>query len=243
MSRLSIIAFALTLIGVSGCDSSSSPTEVDQAPSAISVLFINTEAIAEHEELIRSLLEDVAARAAGALDLGMIQVTVTVDAGRAIPGWGIGGYALGPTEIEIVVDPGFPGLDQVLIDRLPHIAAHEMHHAVRWCGPGPYATLLEALVFEGMADHFGREVVGAPLPPWTQAFPRRETVLYLERARPEFDRTFDFEAWFFGVATDLPVWTGYTLGYRLVGDYLAANPGTSAASLVDTPAEALRPPA
>jgi hypothetical protein len=34
---------------------------------------------------------------------------------------------------------------------------------------------------------------------------------------------------------------GYTLGFRLVGDYLISHPGSSAAGLVHTSADAIRP--
>jgi uncharacterized protein YjaZ len=111
----------------------------------------------------------------------------------------------------------------------------------RWRGPSPYGTLLEALVFEGLADRFALELLGGAPPPWIEAFPEQQTDAYIERARPELDQFFDFEAWFFGIGSDLPRWTGYTLGYRLVGDYKAENPGSTAASLVHTPAEAFRP--
>ncbi len=58
----------------------------------------------------------------------------------------------------------------------------------------------------------------------------------------ELDSTgFNFGHWFFTGNSELPPWTGYTLGFRLVQDYLDRNPGTSAASLVQTPAELFRP--
>jgi len=229
------------VIAAPGCDSSS-PTEVAPTPSPATVVFSDPAALADHQATITSLILDTYSLATAAIPVGVVRVVVSVDAPRSIPGWGLGGYALGPNEIEIVVDPEFIGLAQILPARLPHIVAHELHHAVRWRSPGPYRTLLEALVSEGLADHFGVELLSGQVPPWSRAFPEGGTEGYLDRAREDFDNAaFDFEAWFFGVGTDLPRWTGYTLGFRLVRDYLEANPGLSAAQLVDVSAQALRP--
>jgi uncharacterized protein YjaZ len=120
--------------------------------------------------------------------------------------------------------------------------AHELHHVKRWRGPGYGRTLLEAMVSEGLADHFSIELLGAPVPPWSDAFPRDQTTQLLERARPEFDSTsYDHERWFFVASPTLPRWTGYTLGFRLVEAYQAAHMGATAADLVNTPAGAFRP--
>jgi len=166
---------------------------------------------------------------------------VAADPSRAIAGWGVGGFAPDARTVEISLDPGFPGFSGILPDRLPPIVAHELHHAVRWKAPGYGATLLEALVSEGLADHFAVELLGAPVPPWSDAFPRERTEEFLDRARPEFDAAYDHDRWFFGTDPTLPRWTGYTLGYRIVEAYQAANGGVTAAELVSTPASAFRP--
>lgn len=87
-----------------------------------------------------------------------------------------------------------------------------------------------------------RELMGTPVPPWCNALSEGEIGTYLELARAELDDPgYDHDAWFFGSGSRVPRWTGYTLGYRLVAEYLAAHSGTSAANLVGTPAEAFRP--
>ena len=92
-----------------------------------------------------------------------------------------------------------------------------------------------------MADHFAVEVLGADIPPWSQALAPNEIDRYLMQATREFDDpTFDFGVWFLGTR-DLPRWTGYSLGFHLVDVYLANHPGSSAASLVHEPAESFRP--
>ena len=230
------------LLVATACDSSS-PTEPTPVAAASTIVFQDAGALSDHQGTITTLLEDTLAQARPVLHVDPVTITVFADASRAIPGWGIGGYTTSPTTVEIIVDPAYSGLAQVLPQRLPHIAAHEFHHAVRGRGPGYGFTLFENMISEGLADHFGIELLGGPLPPWSDAFGEDQTQRYLDRARPEFDSmTFDFNAWFFGIGTDLPRWTGYTLGYRLVDDYQRRNPGRSAAQLVNTPADDFRPP-
>ncbi len=97
------------------------------------------------------------------------------------------------------------------------------------------------MVSEGLADHYALELFGQPLPPWVTALSEDEIDLWLERARPELDSAgYSHSVWFFGTGS-VPRWAGYTIGFRLVGDYLAANPGATAASLVNLGADAFRP--
>jgi hypothetical protein len=230
------------LLAAPACQSSS-PSSPDGGAASATIVFADGGALAAHQAVITALLRDTFDRAGRRIPVGSVRIDVTADPGRSIPGWGMGGYAISPTEVDIVFDPAYPGLAGVLADRLPPLTAHEIHHTVRWRSQAPGRSLLETMVFEGLADHFAIELMGSPVPPWCTAFPPSENASYLDRARPELDNPrFDYQGWFFGVNTDLPPWTGYTLGYRLVADYLAAHPGNTAASLVGAPASAFRPP-
>jgi uncharacterized protein YjaZ len=236
-NHLSWLLVALAGVACHG----SSPSEPEAPRETASIVFVDAAALAAHKAAITALLHDTVGKASRVLPVGTVQFLVYADAARSVPGWGMGGFTLGPSTIEIVIDPAYGGLEHALTQRLPAVAAHELHHAVRLGGLGPYRTLLEGLVFEGLADHFAIELLGTPPPPWCMAFPEGEVETYLGRARPELDSAFDFGAWFFGIGTDLPRWTGYTLGFHVVGDYLSSHPGTSAAGLVHTPAAVFRP--
>ncbi|REJ85725.1 MAG: hypothetical protein DWQ36_22690 [Acidobacteria bacterium] len=240
-AKLLVAAATLAAAGAftPGCSDSSPTAPAQPTPSVAQVVFAD-DAARTHEALIVGLVQQTAAAANQSIPIGSVLFTVASDAQRTIPGWGLGGYTLSDSEIEIVLDPQRSDLASLIAERLPLVTAHELHHVVRWRGPGPYVTLLEALVFEGLADHFALDLVGGPVPPWIDAFPESQDALYLARAEPELDAAFDFGRWFFGFG-DLPRWTGYTLGFRLVGDYIAAHPGSSAASLVHARADVFRP--
>ena len=241
MNRIVLLLMVLAL-GVLACDSdSSNPTAPDELTPAATVVFSGAQTIASQHDLIRTLIDATARRSSGPLAVGMIEFTVRVDPARSIPGWGLGGYTLGPNEVEIVVDDGFGSLDMILRDRLPYIAAHEIHHAVRWRAVGPPFSLLEGLSFEGLADRFALDVIGSAPPPWLNAFPVSDRARYERLAEPELDDSFSYPEWFFGQGrSELPPWTGYTLGYLLVNDVIAAR-GASAASLVAEPATSFDP--
>jgi len=190
--------------------------------------------------VIRQELEAVFAAASPLISIDGVVARVNPDLGRVVPGWGVGGFAHGPNEIEIAVDPALA--EATLVERLPWIAAHEFHHAARFRGPGYGGSLLQAIASEGLADHFAFELYGPPEAPWAVALDEAELPIWIERARPELDSTtFDFDAWFFGVGGEMPRWTGYAIGFHLVAQYKAANPGTTAASLVNASADAFRP--
>lgn len=234
-----LLAGAVGFLGA-GCDGSS-PTEPG-SPSRTQVVIQDSGGLfTAHHATIRELLERTAATARSQLAIDPVTFFVYADPVRTIRDYGIGGFAPDGQTVEIVVDPAYPGLAQTLPLRLPPVTAHELHHVARWRGPGYGVTLLEALVSEGLADRFAIELLGTPVQPWSDAFPEDQTSHYLARARAQFDDpAFDFFGWFLGTDPSLPHWTGYTLGFRLVGDYQART-GRSAAELVHTPAEVFRP--
>lgn len=191
---------------------------------------------------IESATSAVVASTGARLPIDGVRITVTANAGGAISGYGIGGNTPNAHTVNIAIDPGFPGLDTLLARRYAQLLAHELHHAARWRNPGYGATLLEAMVSEGMADRFAIELLQEALPPWSRSFSDDSTALLLARARPEFDsRGYNHARWFFDADPSLPRWTGYTLGFRIVDAYISAHPGATATTLVSTPASAFRP--
>ena len=235
-----VVAYVVLL--TAACDDFSPTEPRSSQPAARVVINDPAGAFAQHHAALRSLIEETTATAGSAISVDVVSFDVRADPVFTIRDYGIGGFTLGPGRIEILVDPAYPNLGTALQQRLPLVVAHELHHAVRWRGPGRPFTLLEWLAFEGLADHFAIELLGTPLQPWSQAFHESETDFYLDLARPDFDSAaFDYQGWFFGADPRLPYWAGYTLGFHMVADYQART-GRSAAALVNTPADAFRPP-
>ncbi len=160
---------------------------------------------------------------------------------NTIPEIGLGGFNPDPNRVIISLNPAFPDFGAVLESELAFQVAHEVHHARRRRATGYGSTLLEALVSEGLADHFAMEVTGKPAPLWSAALEGEELEYWLGRAEAEWDAgSYDHQTWFFG-SGEIPRWAGYTIGFHLIELYLSDHPGVSASGLYGKRARAFRP--
>lgn len=157
---------------------------------------------------------------------------------EAIPELGIGAETPSQYLIEIYIDPEFPGLVNSLPKEFRSTMAHELHHAIRFKNPGYGTKLLEALVSEGLADHFDMEINNTPLQLWNKALNEEELEKFNNLAKKEyFNENYSHADWFFGSSKDIPRWTGYSLGFYLVEKYLKAHPDQKASTLYNVKAE------
>jgi uncharacterized protein YjaZ len=104
-------------------------------------------------------------------------------------------------------------------------------------GPGYGITLGEALVTEGLADHFAAEAFpDTPPQPCDHALSAEQEAELWRKAQPILDVPggYNHPVWFRGGGS-LPRWAGYTLGYRIAKAYLGDD--FSASSAVGTEAE------
>lgn len=176
------------------------------------------------------------------LELDELTITILDKPQWAIPELGLSGYATDGNHVDIYLDSQYPDLERTIKKELPRTLAHELHHAIRWRNPGYGKTLFEAMISEGLADHFDLEVWGGEARPWNLALNEAEQARLFALARPEYLNNFYNESdWFFGNEDrSIPRWTGYTLGYTMVHAYLADHPQT-AAELVSAPAYLFTP--
>lgn len=139
---------------------------------------------------------------------------------------GIGGYTPNAYQIFISLNPTFKNLNVSINTELKRTLAHELHHTLRWKKPGYGETLLDALVTEGLADHFDIEVFNGKPQPWSVAFTPEELDKIRIKAEKEFDnKDYDHFAWFYGnEELSIPEWAGYSLGFQIIKDYLKRNP-------------------
>ena len=181
---------------------------------------------------LRAAAREAVARVEALAVLPRFDLVIRAERGGGIPDWGVGGCAAHPGLIEVTLDPA--RFDPALLTRT---LVHEMHHLIRWEGPGYGRSLGEALVSEGLAGHFVAELLGGPPDPWDRVAP---TEVVLKRAGAEWGRVdYDHAEWFFGRGK-LRKWSGYGLGHRIIAGHLAAHPGEDALSLARAPAERFR---
>jgi len=178
------------------------------------------------EALLRRSVEEVLSQLP---HRGRVEINVKVDPASVVPEVGVGGFA-DPRDGAVTI-----WLDKPLREGaeiwVPATLAHELHHSSRIrTGPGYGTTLAEALVTEGLADHFSREVFPeTPPQPWANALSRKQEMQLWRKAQPDLEipGNYDHRSWFLG-GPDLPRWTGYTLGYRIVAGYLGDKRRASA---------------
>ncbi|WCE07248.1 DUF2268 domain-containing putative Zn-dependent protease [Pseudomonas sp. JBR1] len=162
------------------------------------------------------------------------RVDVVVQAGAwVIPELGLNGYSPDAERVFLTLDPDSPHLQQAFPDHFTALLGHELHHCLRHAGPGYGSTLGEALVSEGLACQFERELTGR-LPFYAQAAPQ-DMAAHWEALGAELDQPYDHARWFFG-SGDLPRHLGYALGSWRVGRYLQRH-GLTAATSGQRPAD------
>jgi Predicted Zn-dependent protease (DUF2268) len=172
-----------------------------------------------------------------------------------LPIWGIGARTIsGFTDnhqmetVEIYYDPNNSNFRVELILRT---LVHELHHVCRVRMPNFQLTLLECMVNEGLADHFMLEVLNCEITPFSSALTEEQIQQNIIRVKPftrikfeswtqEFNDKY-FVPWMFGRTGDDPVphWTGYSIGWKIVENYIRAHPEARASSLVFTSPEVI----
>lgn len=138
-------------------------------------------------------------------------------------------------DVTIALDPAFRDFETTLRVWLPVTLAHELDHAQRInSGPGVGHTLLDAMVFEGVADAFSIQAFPQTPPiPWDHALSLTEEKAAWRQAKGKLNLLLDmseYRSWFLGMGP-VPRWTGYTLGFRIVSGFLERHPHETAASI------------
>ncbi|WP_299745851.1 DUF2268 domain-containing putative Zn-dependent protease [uncultured Tateyamaria sp.] len=138
---------------------------------------------------------------------------VVQDSPRVIRERGHVGYAPNGWLVYLSFDPEAEAFEGNLGEPLERTLAHEINHVLRWRGPGYGTTLGAALISEGLAGVFVREVYASPPEPWEQSLD--EAAELSSDVLEAWDQTYNHADWFFG-AGQYPVWAGYRLGYQIV---------------------------
>lgn len=155
-----------------------------------------------------------------------------------VPELGFGGSTPSCNTIFLGFDTSHPAMEERLAGGLRRVVVHEAHHSMRQAGPGYGTRLGEALVSEGLADHFTLEVLGGAPDPWCRALADSELTRVAAAAEPLlWDPSIDLAHWFRGDRRGLLPWSGYSLGWFLVDRYLAHLPDGRASALARVPAE------
>ena len=120
--------------------------------------------------------------------LPVSQVDVVVSAGRwVIPELGMTGDSPSDGAVFVTLDPDNPNLLKDFDNEFMATLGHELHHCMRYGGPGIGTNLGEMLVSEGLACHFELELRGSSVPFYARALAAAELDRLWERAQRELN--------------------------------------------------------
>lgn len=156
---------------------------------------------------------------------GQVTIDVMPNGPELVQQTGAGGRTDAAGDVEITWDSTRVDVAKVIRTWIPLTVAHELDHSSRFRdGPGMGNTLGDRIVAEGLADHFAHQVYPhAPLGPWDHALTKVQERAYWTFVRPRLGSVDIDGALFWGANGRFPGWAGYTLGYDIVGRYLAAH--------------------
>ncbi len=133
-------------------------------------------------------------------------------------------------------------------DVLAYTACHEYIHLVRnylfprsmVAGRMVYVkteepdTLLDAMLTEGVADAFAREIYPDRLPRWLTELTAEDEAAVWPQIQRRLDITDpgEIRRYLFGDSDRVPLWAGHAIGYGIVKSYLQRHPNARPASLV-----------
>ena len=129
---------------------------------------------------------------------------------------GITGFSPWKNTVHIFIHPEFKNLERNFLATF----AHEYNHAAVFRFRR-LETLIDYLIFEGLAEHFKEDIVPGKKSAWVKAVPKSVLPKYFEEIRNKLfskDKKTVDEV-FFGTGK-YPLWLGYSLGYWMVDKYL-----------------------
>jgi uncharacterized protein YjaZ len=205
-------------------------------------ILLGTKRLIPFEETLKQEFDKAIPLITSKLPVTDVDIIVSDNPDNAIPEQGIGGYSPDANTIYVSLDPTFENLKESLQKEFKRTLAHELHHSMRWRNPGYGENLLDAMISEGLADHFDLEVYGENLQPWSSALDENQISELKKKAESEYANSeYDHMAWFYGSEEmGIPRWSGYALGFKLVRDFLEKNPDKKASTLYSEPTDSFR---
>lgn len=183
---------------------------------------------------IENIFDETIIKVLKKIPLSNVDVVVYEYAEATIPELGVSGYCYEPNLAFVYLNSKFPDFaNKTLKEELSRTIAHELNHAMRSQAIGYGETLLEALITEGLGEHFDMEINKKSHHAWNAVLNDNQIKEMMAKAKKEYNnKNYSHNEWFFGSEEKgIPKYTGYTLGYNLVAEYLKKNPSKKPSQL------------
>lgn len=164
-------------------------------------------------------------------------ILIFADTFGVIPEQGVGGRCGESDLINIFIDSNHKaGVKHNIEKWLPSALAHELYHARRYVTHPFGATLAESLVEEGLPSIFEEFIELNLEVPYAHHLNSKKIAQAWEKAKPLLDsQDYHRDDWFYG-GNGIEKWTGYSLGYDIVRQYIEKRGEKNPAKFVDIPA-------
>src|SRR3989338_4242042 len=128
---------------------------------------------------------------------------------------GVAGYSFWRNTILVYINP-VDGWDTALRSTI----CHEFAHAVAQ-NYNKMETILDQLIFDGVAEHFRDSVVNGDKAPWVKALTKEEAMKIFDEIKDDLDSVDENtrNEIFYGTGK-YQLWSGYAIGYFIVGNFL-----------------------
>jgi uncharacterized protein YjaZ len=114
-----------------------------------------------------------------------------------------------------------PGAETEWKKGLAHSVCHEYAHAVTH-DYHEWKTLLDGLVFEGLAEHFRVSALKGKPSKWSTALKEKKAKEILKKLRNKIDSKNGtlYKEVFYSKNKKFPMWTGYSIGYYIIEGHM-----------------------
>ena len=136
---------------------------------------------------------------------------------------GVSGYTSNSRNVLIFISP-----QKDLQTALENTLAHEFAHSIAF-KYHKWQSLLDCLIFEGLADNFRESVMGGKPAPWSIALSQtnaRKTFIKLKKFLNSKNENL-YSQVFLGYSNKYPLWSGYAIGYQIMKSYFKHNKNKS----------------
>lgn len=136
---------------------------------------------------------------------------------------GVSGYTSDKNNIFLFISPQ-SGWQKQLRYTITHEYAHTFAYKYH-----EWKTLLDSLIFEGIAEHFRESVLGGKISPWSKSIPQKECKEIFKEIYNNLQKTQEkyYQQIFLGAENKYPLWAGYSIGYQIIKSFLSKRKNVS----------------
>lgn len=129
---------------------------------------------------------------------------------------GVSGYTPWQNTMLVFVDSTTKQWKKLLESTIAHEYLHTITRQYH-----KWETLLDSIIFEGLAENFVQDVLENKLSPWSRALDLRQSKKYLKKIKHKLEsKDMDIYKSVFFKDKEYPLWTGYSIGYNIVKNFL-----------------------